>query len=57
MYLAVLLPLIVNQKPFGLFVLAGTDPPGDTALAEELLKRVGYKLQVFFLTERLHAPL
>jgi hypothetical protein len=49
----------VNQKAFGVFVLARLAPTitADLPLVRELLKRVSYKLQIFFLTTHLTAPL
>lgn len=55
-----LLPLIVNRKAFGAYLLAQVDPASmeqqGPALVE-LMKRVACKLQIFFLEEYLHAPL
>lgn len=55
-----MLPLVVNRQPFGLFVFARDDEEATDALRPvlvELLKRVACKLQVFYLEEYLAAPL
>ncbi len=56
---AFLLPLIVNRKGFGLCVMSDLPPDfqaGEPVLLE-FMKRVACKLQIFFLTEYLAAPL
>lgn len=56
---AFVLPLVVNRKGFGLCVM--TQLPADFSASEpllaELMKRVACKLQIFFLSEYLSAPL
>jgi hypothetical protein len=55
-----ILPLIVNRKAFGLFVLADFDEGAlsdEVPLLAEVMKRVSYRLQVFFLMDQLSTPL
>jgi hypothetical protein len=55
-----MLPLILNHRVFGVFALGdltGRDLAADVALLTELLKRVSYRLQVFYLVEQITAPL
>jgi hypothetical protein len=55
-----LVPLIVNHKAFGLFVLAQLDDATtalDAPLVAELMKRVAFRFQVFYLMDQLQAPL
>ena len=56
---AFVLPLIVNRKGFGAAVMTELDErfAADVPLLVEIMKRVGYKLQMFFLNEMLTAPL
>ena len=56
---AFVLPLIVNRKGFGAAVMLQLPPDFGTRipLLVELMKRVSYKLQIFFLHEYLTAPL
>jgi len=55
-----MLPLILNHRVFGVFALAdltGRELATDVALLTELLKRVSYRLQVFYLVEQITSPL
>lgn len=56
---AFVLPLIVNRKGFGAAVMTQMDDgfAARIPLLVEIMKRVGYKLQMFFLNEMLTAPL
>jgi hypothetical protein len=56
---ALMLPLIVNRKGFGVAVLTQLDEGFEQQVPTlvELMKRVGYKLQIFFLSEMLNAPM
>ena len=56
---ALVLPLIVNRKGFGVAVLTQLDDDfnAQVPFLVELMKRVGYKLQIFFLAEMLSAPI
>ena len=53
------LPLVLNRKTVGLFALVprADAAEGEARLLTELVKRVAYRLQVFYLMEQLAAPL